>query len=236
MLTGVTPFAPSWTPPTQPSQPPTWPGRWDPATPVQAFNNMGVTPPVRTECIANSWASFHSTPDASILSYVRSLHPSIMVGDGSCLPVTSVGSAPGPFHLPDVLVAPQMIHNVLSIRQFTADNSEFDPSGFTVKDSAPGRPLLRYDSSGPLYALCLLASAIPPSTSATLATTPSSSTWHCRLGHLGLTSVVVHIFLALGLLVSISAMRASWVAMFAFRFLLLRMRCMCHTRPNLDGP
>ena len=52
-----------------------------------------------------------------------------MIGDGSCLPVTAVGSAP---RLPNVLIAPQMVHNLLSIRQFTADNScsiEFDSSG-----------------------------------------------------------------------------------------------------------
>ena len=75
-----------------------------------------------------------------------------MVGDGSCLPVTAVGSAPGSYRLLNVLVAPQMIHNLLSIRQFTADNScsiEFDSSGLTVKDSASRRPLLRCDSPGP---------------------------------------------------------------------------------------
>ena len=75
-----------------------------------------------------------------------------MVGDGSCLPVTAVGSAPSSFCLPNVLVAPQMIHNLLSIRQFTADNScsiEFDSSGLTVKDSASRRPLFRCDSPGP---------------------------------------------------------------------------------------
>ena len=72
-----------------------------------------------------------------------------MVGDGSCLPVTAVGSAP---RLPHVLVAPQMVHNLISIRQFTADNScsiEFDSSGLTVKDSASRRPLLKCDSLGP---------------------------------------------------------------------------------------
>jgi hypothetical protein len=102
-----------------------------------------------------------------------------MVGDGSCIPVTSVGSALGPFRLPHVLVAPQMVHNLLSIRQFTTDNScsvEFDSSGLTVKDSASGRPLLRCDSLGPLYTLRIPTSAIPPSHSAALATTPTSFT------------------------------------------------------------
>ena len=114
-----------------------------------------------------------------------------MVGDGSCLPVTAVGSAPGSFHLPNVLVAPQMVHNFLSIRQFTTDNFysiEFDSSGLTVKDSASRRPLLRCDSTGPLYTLRLPSSAAPlspSSSSAAFATTSSSTTWHYRLGHPG---------------------------------------------------
>jgi len=114
-----------------------------------------------------------------------------MVGDGSCLPVTSVGSAPGSFRLPNVLIAPQMVRNLLSIRQFTAYNSysvEFDSSGLTVKDSASRRPLLQCDSSGALYTLRLPASAAPPSTSSSSAAfiaTSSSTTWHRRLGHPG---------------------------------------------------
>src|SRR6185312_1423565 len=156
---------------------------------------MGRTPPVSTEWIADSGASFYTTPDAGILSSIRPPHPScpssIMVGDGSCLPVTAVGSAPGFFRLPNVLVAPQMVHNLLSIRQFTADNSfsiEFDSSGLIVKDSASRRPLLRCDSTGPLYTLRLPSSAAPPSTSsssAAFAATPSSTAWLRRLGHPG---------------------------------------------------
>jgi hypothetical protein len=122
---------------------------WDQAALAQSFSTVGLTPPVGTEWIADSGASYHTTPDAGILSSVRPPHPScpssIMVGDGSCLPVTSVGSTLGPFRLSDVLVAPQMVHNLLSIRQFTAGNScsvEFDSSGLSVKDLATGRPLL----------------------------------------------------------------------------------------------
>ena len=114
-----------------------------------------------------------------------------MVGDGFSLPVTTVGSAPGSFRFPNILIAPQMVHNLLSIRQFTADNScsiEFDSSGLTVKDSASRRPLLRCDSPGPLYTLRLPASASPlsaSSSSTVFAVTPSSTTWHRRLGHPG---------------------------------------------------
>jgi histone deacetylase 1/2 len=83
-----------------------------------------------------------------------------------------------------------MIHNLLSIRQFTTDNScsvEFDTSGLSVKDLATGCPLLRCDSNGPLYTLWLPvsdASTSPSSSlSAALAVTPSSTTWHRHLGH-----------------------------------------------------
>ena len=72
MFTGAAPFsAPSWTPPAQPSQQPTWPGGWDQAALAQSFSTMGLTPPVSTEWIADSGASFHTTPDAVILSSVR---------------------------------------------------------------------------------------------------------------------------------------------------------------------
>jgi len=119
-----------------------------------------------------------------------------MVANGSCLPVRSVGAASphGSFRLPDVLVAPSMVHNLLSIRRFTANNScsvEFDSSGLTVKDLASRRPLLRCDSTSPLYTLHFLASASPssPVLSAAFATT-TSTTWHRRLGHPGRDALV----------------------------------------------
>ena len=71
---------------------------------------VGLPPLLNTDWIADSGASFHTTPDAAILSSVRPPHPSrsIIVGNGSCLPVTSVGNAGthGPFRLPNILVAP----------------------------------------------------------------------------------------------------------------------------------
>jgi hypothetical protein len=117
-----------------------------------------------------------------------------MVANGSCLPVTSVGvtGPPGSFRIPDVLVAPSLVHNLLSIRRFTVDNScfvEFDSYGLTMKDSATRRPLLRCDSTGPLYTLRLphatSSSSSSPDTAAVFAATTSSTTWHRRLGHPG---------------------------------------------------
>jgi hypothetical protein len=100
-------------------------------------------------------------------------HPShlysTVVGNGSTstLLVTSVGASvlPGPFYLNDVLVAPHITYNLLSVRRFTTDNScsiEFDPFGFFVKDLATRTPLVRCDSSGPLYTLRPFPPARPP--------------------------------------------------------------------------
>ncbi|WVZ52585.1 hypothetical protein U9M48_003633 [Paspalum notatum var. saurae] len=197
MFAGVAPSPPpsAWVPPAQPSL--AWPPGWDQVALARSFSSMGLTPPVGTEWIADSGASYHTTPTAGILSSVRpppsSCPSSIMVGNGSCLPVTSVGDAGnlGSFRLPNVLVAPHMVHNLLSIRQFTADNSctvKFDSSGLTVKDLASRRPLLRCDSAGPLYTLRFPTSAASPSSSspsAAFVATTSSTTWHRRLGHPG---------------------------------------------------
>jgi hypothetical protein len=51
---------------------------------------------------------------------------------------------PGPFYLNDVLVTPDLVQSLLSVRRFITDNScymEFDPFGLSMKD-------LRYDSQG----------------------------------------------------------------------------------------
>jgi hypothetical protein len=74
--------------------------------------------------------------------------PFIVVDNGSVLPVTSIDDSvlPGPFHLSDVLVAPDLIQSLLFVHRFTTDNSysmEFDPFGLLVKDLAIRRVLAR---------------------------------------------------------------------------------------------
>ncbi|WVZ54478.1 hypothetical protein U9M48_005265 [Paspalum notatum var. saurae] len=101
----------------------------------------------------------------------------------------SVGTH-GSFRLRNVLIASNMVHNLLSIRHFTTDNScsvEFDSSGLTVKDLVSRRQLLRCESTGPLYTLRLPTSAASPSTSSLSVafTATTSTTWHRRLGHPG---------------------------------------------------
>jgi hypothetical protein len=70
----------------------------------------------------------------------------------------------GPFYVNDVLLAPDLVQSLLSIRHFTTDNScsiEFDPFGLSMKDLATSRVLARYDSTGPLYTLPLPTSTTP---------------------------------------------------------------------------
>jgi hypothetical protein len=116
-------------------------------------------------------------------------HPtSIVVRNGSTLPVTSVGASvlPGQFFLNNVLVAPHITHNLLSVRRFTTDNScsiEFDPSGFSVKDLATKTLLARCDSVEPLYTF--QPSSTGASSPPVLVSTTTSTTWHRRLGHPG---------------------------------------------------
>jgi hypothetical protein len=150
-----------------PSSASSGPAGWDQAALACSFSTLGLTPSVGPEWIADSGATYHTTSDPSILSSVHppSSHPSsIMIANGSYLPVTSVGATGthGSFRLYDVLVAPSMVHNLLSIRRFIADNFcyvESDSSSLIVKDLDSQRPLLRCNSTGPftLFASrCLL--------------------------------------------------------------------------------
>jgi hypothetical protein len=144
-------YASTWTPPPPPSL--SWPG-WDQATLAQSFTTVGLTPPVGTEWIADSGASYHTTPDAGILSSIRPPHPScpsIMVGDGSCLPITSVGSAHGVSLMSLLLLRWSTISFLFVNLQLTILVLWSDTSSLSVKDLATGRPLLRCDSTGPLW-------------------------------------------------------------------------------------
>ncbi|GKA33895.1 ribonuclease H-like domain-containing protein [Tanacetum coccineum] len=129
------------------------------------------------------------------------LFPSIHVGDGNSIPVTNTGhsiipSIHRPLHLHNVLVTPNIIKNLIFVRQFTRDNNctiEFDAFGFSVKDFLTRHILLRCDSSGDLYPVT------KPSTLPAAFVSTSSTTWHQRLGHPGdevLRSLSSHHFIS----------------------------------------
>ncbi|GJZ89079.1 ribonuclease H-like domain-containing protein, partial [Tanacetum coccineum] len=151
-----------------------------------AFSTMTLQDPT---CNMDIGATSHLNSNAHNLStlFNTRLYPSIHVGDGNSIPVTNTGhniipSIHRPLHLNNVLVTPNIIKNLIFVRQFTRDNNctiEFDAFGFSVKDFLTCHILLRCDSSGDLYPVTKL-STLPAAFVST-----SSTTWHQRLSHPG---------------------------------------------------
>ncbi|KAJ9559993.1 LOW QUALITY PROTEIN: hypothetical protein OSB04_005153 [Centaurea solstitialis] len=142
-----------------------------------------------TEWYMDTGATDHVHANAGILKSVLDKHDtrSILVGDGSQMPVVTTGHASfplnnpyRPLHLHNILISPNIIKNLISVRQFTRQNKtsiEFDSFGFTIRDYKTRRPLIRCDSDGPLYPV--------NSTNPQVLLSTTQSTWHQRLGHPG---------------------------------------------------
>src|SRR5579883_3192288 len=101
---------------------------------------MSLQQPPQPERYFDTGATHNMTADAGILTSTSasSFPPHIVVGNGHLLPVTTTGVArlPHNLHLNNVLVSPNLIKNLISVRQFTSDNNcsvEFDPFGCSVK-------------------------------------------------------------------------------------------------------
>jgi hypothetical protein len=151
--------------------------------------------------VADSDATHHTIPSIGNSSTPRPLNSSnpssIIIGNGSALPVTLVGDSvlPEPFYLNNILLAPDMVQSLLSVRRFTTDNwcsIEFDPFGLSVKDLSTRNVIVRSNSTDSLYMLRLLWSTTPSvGAMAALAATPHTlaavtpATWHRHLGHPG---------------------------------------------------
>ncbi|KAJ9546350.1 hypothetical protein OSB04_018893 [Centaurea solstitialis] len=153
----------------------------------ELFSSMTLQDPGTTNWYMDTGATDHVHADSGILHSVLGTHDSrsIQVGNGSLMPVMQTGHAPfpltnpyRPLHLHNILISPNIIKNLISVRQFTRQNKvsiEFDGFGFTVKDYETRRPLIRCDSEGPLYPV--------QSTTPQVLLSASRSTWHQRLGH-----------------------------------------------------
>ncbi|KAJ0936259.1 putative RNA-directed DNA polymerase [Helianthus annuus] len=95
---------------------------------------------------ASDTMSPHQTMFSSIFN---SIIRNIIVGDGKTIPVLGQGDITlpppfPPFKLKNVLYAPNLVKNLISVRRFTTDNQlsvEFDPYGFTVKDLRTKKPI-----------------------------------------------------------------------------------------------
>ncbi|XP_076945426.1 uncharacterized protein LOC143616495 [Bidens hawaiensis] len=136
----------------------------------------------------DSGASSHLTADPGKIQHPTNLffNGNIFVGNGQQLPVTGTGHSS--YHLPNrtfqlfnILLAPQVFKDLLSVRKFSTDNQvsiDFDAYGFSLKDLATGRHISRHNSTGDLYPF---TKPTFPSTACLVAS--STSTWHNRLGH-----------------------------------------------------
>jgi hypothetical protein len=152
------------------------------------MNNFAAQDNLGTDWIFDSGASSHMSSSNTMLSTcIPSYFSSITLGDGSSIPISCVGhtnlasSTSKPLLLKDVLVAPALIKNLISVRRFTTDNYvsvEFDPFGLSVKDFMTKAEIVRFDSSGDLYYVHGAPAASSPSSMLA-----SVDLWHQRLGH-----------------------------------------------------
>jgi hypothetical protein len=99
---------------------------WSQQLLAHSFHTTTMVPPAVTDWVIDF--------SASVRPPLPTDPSSIIVGNESSLPVTSVGntSFPTPFYLNNVIVTPDIIQNLLSVRRFTTDNwcsMEFEPYG-----------------------------------------------------------------------------------------------------------
>jgi hypothetical protein len=97
--------------------------------------------------VLDTGATAHmSSSDGILLSHLPHFDSFITIGNGSTIPISCHGTSTlsaidTTFHLNNVLIAPALVRNLLSVPQFTRDNScsiEFDAFGFSVKDNIRG--------------------------------------------------------------------------------------------------
>ncbi|GJW33715.1 ribonuclease H-like domain-containing protein [Tanacetum coccineum] len=123
-----------------------------------AFNTTTLQEPAFGNWNMDTGASCHLNDFVYCLSDILNMciYPTVAVGDGRFIPVTKSGhsilsTSFRPLCLNNVLITPNIIKNLISVRQFVRDNSctvEFDPFGFSVKDFITRQVLLRCDSIG----------------------------------------------------------------------------------------
>jgi len=158
-----------------------------------AFSTLNLTQPDPSWYMDIGATSHPTSSQGNLSSYFKlNKNNKIIVGNGHFVPIIGLGSTHletphSPLILNNVLDAPNLIKNLVYVRQFTTDNKvsiEFDPFGFSVKYFQTGMPIMRCESQGDLYLITnhnITNKAKHLSTFAAL----SSSTWHNRLGHPG---------------------------------------------------
>ncbi|XP_014496797.1 uncharacterized protein LOC106758379 [Vigna radiata var. radiata] len=154
---------------------------------VAAMHTLGIHPPYENWYMDTGATSHMTSAQGTLSSYVNTSNThGLIVCNGHSIPIhgyghTKLSSPYPPLSLNNVLHAPQLVKNLVSVRKFTTDNFvfvEFDPFGFSVKDFLTGRPVMTCESQGELYPIT------NPTLSSTFAVV-APSLWHDRLGHPG---------------------------------------------------
>jgi hypothetical protein len=128
----------------------------------------------------------HTTPSVGNISTLHSLASSnlssIIVGNDYFLSITSVGDSvlPDLFYLNNILLAPDIVQSLLSVRYFTTDNwcsMEFNLFDLSVNDLTTKNVIVRSNNTDPLYTMRLPGSFTPSSSAvAALAAVPHAVT------------------------------------------------------------
>jgi len=165
------------------------PDVWNHQAMLVALVNSGAQPPQSAEWYFDTRASSHMSSSTGNLSHLKPVYSPtpITIGNGASLPTTHrarahIATTNSPLHLNNILVSPNLVKNLISVRSLTRDNNisiEFDPFGFSVKDLLMRAEILRCNSNGELYPLT------PTTPQALVTTAPTMDLWHQRLGHPG---------------------------------------------------
>ena len=150
---------------------------------TSAFNTMTIGDPGAANWYMDSGATAHLASSSGILNTVlkHNTGNSVIVGNGFKIPIISIGSSSlytpsRALSLSNVLVAPNIIKNLISVRRFTNDNwcsVEFDRFGFSIKDLITKTTLLRSNSTGDLYSITSSHNKPAASPSAFIVSIPS---------------------------------------------------------------
>jgi len=119
------------------------------------MHTLFMTPPDE-QWYMDIGATSHTTANRGNLMSYSNISNHITIGSGHNISVISRGktlitNSHTPLALKNILHAPKLIKNLISVRKFTIDNEisvEFDPFGFFVKDFQTGIQLMRCNSSG----------------------------------------------------------------------------------------
>ena len=150
-----------------------------------AMHTMSLSQPDPDWYMDTGATSHMTSTQGNLSSYFNlSKNNGILVGSGHSIPIrgyghTSLPPPNPPLSLKNVLHAPKIIKNLVSVRKFTTDNNVsviFDPFGFSVHDLQTGTRLMRCDRKSELYPISSTRQNIISPNSVFLA----SSLWHDR--------------------------------------------------------